>query len=111
MFPDPKEMASAYFEQLRNRQEKDDYIDSQMDHYKACAIKRLHRYVDPFVAEAIAGTIALAYENELPQAIEIVRKLALNDKHIAALNDDSERMCELVLQDKSESEYYENYGE
>jgi hypothetical protein len=111
MFADPTEMASAYFEQLRNTQERDSYIEDQMKEYKGNAVKKIYKYVDPFIAEAIASTIACAYENELPQAIDIVKKLRLNDKHLAALNDDSERMCQLILEEVRQTEHYENYGE
>jgi len=102
MFLDPSEMASNYFEHLRSSQIQDAYIESQIDEHKAVAVKRLYKVVDPFYAEAIAATIANAYENELPEATEIIKRLGLNDKHIAALNNDTERMCELILKEMNE---------
>jgi|GEM_PF-5606666 len=111
MFPDAKDLACAYFEKLQKTQERDEYIEAQIEEYKAVAVKRLYKFVDPSVAEAIAGTIAFAYDNGLEQASEIVKKLALNDKHIAALNNDSETMCKLILEDLEDLDYYENYGE
>lgn len=112
MFLDPNQMASAYYDKLRESQERDDYIESQMTEHKAYAIKRIYKYCDPFVAEAIAATIACAYMNELPQAVDIVEKMRLNDKHMAALNDDKERMCALIIQDFNDSNEMEScYGE
>jgi len=111
MFLTPAEMAKEYMQQLTRKQETDMYIESQMEDYKAEAVKRLYRVIDPLYAEAMAATIACSYENELPQALEIVKKLALNDKHIAALNDDFKLMTQLILEDWEDRKYYETYGD
>lgn len=112
MFPDPYEMFNDYFEKLRESQQRDDYIDTQIDEHKGYAIKKIYKYCDPFIAEAIAATIACAYMNELPQAIDIVDKMRLNDKHMAALNNDKERMWDLIKQDFNDSNEMERcYGE
>lgn len=108
MFADPHEMVNRYYDDLRRKQEKDEYLEDLMNEHKKEAVKILYRYVDPFIAEAIAGTIAYAYENEVKHAIDIVNKLPLNDKHMAALNNDPDRIWEIILKEVREEEYYDN---
>jgi hypothetical protein len=98
MFASPHEM---YLEETRSfRMERQDYIDEAIEQYKTDAICRISQIVDMFYVEAIALTIASGYENEDESAIEIVNRLSLNDKHIAAILGDSDQM-ELILNDEA----------
>lgn len=107
MFLTPKEMATEYMKHIRfiRDEEQREFVSDQMQEYKAQAVKRLYKICDPSFAEAIASTIALSYMNDLPIAQEIVNHLSLNDKHLAALNNDEELMCELILEDFEQNKY------
>jgi CBS-domain-containing membrane protein len=88
--------AKKYAEQI--------YLENEMTRYKAEAVKRLYIMANPKYAEQIAVTIAYAYDNDLPEAEAIVNKLNLEDKHIAALLDDEEKMEKIILQEKIEDQ-------
>ena len=77
--------------------EKEQHIQREMEKYKADAVKRFHIISNPNFAEALASTIAYGYDNDLPEAREIVNHLFLSDKHIAALNDDSKMMEQILF--------------
>lgn len=111
MFETPEVMYYDYIQEMRTQ--KRDYMEDQMKQYKDDALSRIGKIVDMFYVEAIALTIASGYENEDESAIEIVNRLSLNDKHIAALLDD-EMMMEDILNDEAiqEHEYNDqNHGE
>ena len=94
MFSSPNEM---YLEEIRSyRMERLEYINDLMDQYKSDALSRIAKVVDVFYVDAIALTIASGYENEDDSAIEIVNRLSLNDKHIAALLGDEKQMEEIM---------------
>ncbi len=88
--------------------EKKEYIQSEIEKYKIDAIKRFYIISNPNFAEALASTIAYGYDNDLPEAQEIVNHLFLSDKHIAALNDDTKMMEEILF---CELEDQEEYGQ
>lgn len=109
MFATPKEMAKEYMTYLAIRHDRDQYVLDQIEERKAEAVKCIYKICDPSFAEAIALTIACSFMNELPEAIKIVEKLGLTDKHIAALTNDEELMCQLLLEEASERQYYSSY--
>lgn len=63
MFATPQEMTKEYMRHLLIN--RSDYIADEIQEYKAQAIKMLYKVVDPFFAQAIAVTIACAYETGL----------------------------------------------
>ena len=89
-------------------QEIREYIEDQIQESKAEAVKMLHKYVDPFFAQAIAVTIACALENGLDEALDIVNRTGLTDKHLAALRNDETQMCEIIKNEVQENKYYKN---
>lgn len=111
MFASPHEM---YLEQTRSyRMEytKNEAVLDALDQYKMDAIQRISKIVDVFYVDAIAVTIASGYEQEVEQAIEIVNRLSLNDKHIAAILNDAKQMEEILTDEALENEHYENLAE
>lgn len=117
MFSSPNEM---YLEEVRSyRMERLEYINNLMDQYKSDALTRIGKIVDVFYAEAVALTIATAYENSddyrCDSAIEIVNRLSLNDKHIAALLGDEKQMGDIIddeiRQDQQDQDYSQDEGE
>lgn len=111
MFATPNEMALDFIRQCEIRHSRDEYVDHVMNEYKTEAIKRIHRICDPFYAEAIASTIAYGHNDGIQEATEIVNRLALNDKHIAALMDNDKKMMEIILEELDEQKYYDQYGD
>jgi len=79
------------------------FVESEMEKYKDEAIKRCYILTKPDFAEYVAATIAFGYRDGLKEAEKIVDELHLEEKHIAALNDDEGRMRELIEQDKISS--------
>jgi hypothetical protein len=73
-----------------------EYIETEMDRYKQDAVKRFCIMVHPNFAEEIAATIAFGHANDLPEASKIVHHLFLDEKHIAALNNDKDQMEEII---------------
>jgi len=111
MFANPSEMYREEMRSYRMEYTKNERVLDSMEQYKSDALQRIAKIVDVFYSEAIAVTIASGYENELEQAIEIVNRLSLNDKHIAAILNDSEMMERILKEEAEENEYYENQGE
>lgn len=105
---DMDDWISHHFDEEARVMEKKSYVESEMERYKTDAIKRFYIISNPNFAEALASTIAYGYDNDLPEAIEIVNHLFLSSKHIAALKNDS-KMMELILFYESEEE--EEYGQ
>jgi|SRR5687767_544732 len=83
------------------------YIEREMDDYKMDAINRF-KIIHPNFAEEIASTIAFGYDNDLPEASKIVHYLFLNEKHIASLNNDLEKMRELIFKERLDIEENES---
>ena len=111
MFPTPQEMASQYMREIERRQSRDEYVENAIAEYKTEAVKRLYKVCDPFYAEAFAVTIAYGHSDGIPESTTIVNRLALNDKHIAALLGDEKRMMEIILEELDEQKYYSQYGD
>jgi hypothetical protein len=104
---DPELWVSNHFDHEAKMMAKEDYIQSEMEKYKTDAVKRFHIISNPNFAEALASTIAYGYDNNLPEAVEIVNHLFLSDKHIAALNDDSKMMEQILFCELEEQEEYD----
>ncbi len=83
-------------------------VQTEMENYKKDAIKRF-QIIAPNFSEAVAATIAFGHREGLTEATNIVEYLFLNEKHIAALNDDSEAMDDLLYKEKDEDESFERY--
>lgn len=113
MFASPQEMISDYMRGYRVEYTKNERVLDAIEQYKADALQRISKIVDVFYVDTIAVTIASGYEQEVEQAIEIVNRLSLNDKHIAALLNDLKMMEEILTEEALEAEHYENlvYGE
>lgn len=113
MFACPRDMVKDYMTEIRTSCDRYNYALEQIEDYKIDAVKRLYKLVDPDYAEALAQTIAYGYENELESAIELVNKFGLSEKHIAALNNDSDLMLEILTEEAIDENNYENeiYGE
>lgn len=103
--PDMETWVSNHFDYEAKMMEKQNYIQSEMEKYKADAVKRFHIISNPNFAEALASTIAYGYDNDLPEAVEIVNHLFLCDKHIAALNDDFKMMEEIIFCEEEDGLY------
>jgi hypothetical protein len=111
MFATPQEMALEYLRECEYRSARDEYIENAMQEYKTEAVKRLYKIVDPFYAEAMAATLAYGYSDGIQEAVEIVNRMALNDKHIAALMDDDKKMMKIIMEELQEQRYYDQYGD
>lgn len=111
MFADPKTMFVEQMRSYRMEYSKNDRVIDAIEQYKTDAIQRLSKIVDVFYVDTIAVTIASGYEQEVEQAIEIVNRLSLNDKHIAALLNDSKQMEMILSEEAQENENYGNQGE
>jgi hypothetical protein len=111
MFATPKEMACEYMRDIERRHSMDEYVEKAIDEYKTEAVKRLYNICEPFYAEAFAVTIAYGYSDGIEESVQIVNRLALNDKHIAALTGDEKQMMRLILDELQEHKYYEQYGD
>jgi len=109
-FADPEMMAHEYLAEEGKRYDFNEYIVDQMSKYKTEAVKRFYIIAHPDYAEALASTTAYGYENDLPEAAKIVQQLLLNDKHIAALNDDARKMNEILSQENYEDQEFYSFG-
>ena len=104
-FPDPINWAHEW----ANEQSESYYqVQDEMENYKKDAIKRFN-LIAPNFSEAIAATIAFGHREGLTEATNIVEYLFLNEKHIAALNDDSEKMDDLLYKEREEDLAFEKY--
>jgi len=106
-FSNPNQMVNDYYYQ--ERYQYVNYIEKEMDKFKTDAVKRFYTLAHPSYAEEIASTIAFGYSNDLPEAMKIVDQLFLNEKHIAALTDDSELMRDLLYKERLEEEEYGSF--
>ena len=113
MFASPRKMYLDATRTYRMEYTKNEAVLDAIDQYKKDALQRIAKIVDVFYVDTIAVTIASGYENELEQSIEIVNRLSLNDKHIAALLNDYKQMEDILTEEALESEHYENlsFGE
>ena len=111
MFASPQEMFRKETRSFRMECDEREHVLDMIAHYKTDALQRISKITDVFYSDAIAVTIASGYENELEQAIEIVNRLSLNDKHIAALLDDIYQMRMILREESLENEHYENQEE
>lgn len=105
---DTETWVCRHFDDEAKTMEKHDYIQREMEKYKSDAIKRFHIISNPNFAEALASTIAYGFDNDLPEAVEIVNHLFLSDKHIAALNNNFTMMQEIIFCELEEEGLYEN---
>lgn len=87
---DPCDLRGQYRDWIQEK------VDNEMVEYKADAVKRLYILTKSDLSEELAATIAFGYQEGLPEARNIVLRLDLCDKHIAALNDDSRYMTDIL---------------
>lgn len=85
-------------------------IAEAMEEYKNDAIKRF-KLIAPNFSEAVAATVAFGVNEGLTEAIKIVDYLFLNEKHIAALNEDSEKMDELLYKEKENEKAFDDFDD
>lgn len=83
------------------------FIENEMIRYKQEAIRRFFTITKPIFAEDIAVTIAFGYREMLPEAKAMIKELDLEEKHIAALMDDSEALEKII--EKEEQDTFEEY--
>ncbi|SRR5258705_9933650 len=106
-FSNPDQMVEEYYYQ--ERYDFMSYVNKEMDKFKKDAVKRFYILAHPNYAEEIASTIAYGYSNDLPEAMKIVDQLFLNEKHVAALNNDSELMRDLLYKERLEEQEYGSF--
>ncbi len=106
-FLDPESWANEYLEEEGHRWKFEQYIEDEIEKYKNEAFKRFHIISHPDYAEAIAGAIAYGYTQDLEESKKIVRQLLLNDKHIAALNNDARELNDLLSSENLTDLVYE----
>jgi len=111
MFASPQEMYLEDTRSYRMEYNQREQVLDTIEQYKTDALQKISEIVDVFYVDTIAVTIASGYENELEQAIEIVNRLSLNDKHIAALLNDIYQMRMILREESLENDHYENQGE
>ena len=107
-FPDPIDWAHDWAREQSNFCDYEDKIEDEMENCKKDAIKRFH-LIAPNFSEAIAATIAFGHREGLTEATSIVEYLFLNEKHIAALNDDKEEMENILYKESEEDSAFEQY--
>lgn len=79
-----------------------DFIENEMIRYKDEAEDKFRIISNRKHAENIAATIAFGYREELPEAINIIEALDLDEKHIAALLWDRPKMRKIIEKEKQE---------
>lgn len=105
-FASPDLWAEEYFIEESKRYAQQQFIEDEMSRLKTEAVKRFYILSHPNYAEQVAVTTAFGYSNQLQESENIVNKLCLNEKHIAALLDDEEMMNQIILQEKIEDKMY-----
>ena len=107
-------MASAelcldrYLDDIDTKWALEDFVESQMIKYKHEAIKLFFSFTHTLVyAEQTAVTIAFGYREQLPEAVEIVEGLGLEEKHILALLG-KEDLFRKIIEKESDAAFQEH---
>ncbi len=106
-FASPDLWAEEYILEESKRYAQQQFVEDEMSRLKTEAVKRFYILSHPNYAEQVATTIAYGFTNQLQEAEDIVNKLCLNEKHIAALLQDEDMMNQIILQEKIEEKMYE----
>lgn len=101
-FLEPHIWAEQYLMEQAKEYAKNTLLEDEMSRYKNEAVKRFYIIAHSTYAEQVAVTTAFGYENNIQEAEKIVGKLGLENKHIAALLDDTEMMEKIIFQEKLE---------
>ena len=110
-FPNPQMMYESCMEEWGLEYEENKFIESEIEKYKAAAVKRFYIVADPAYAELVALTTVFGYKEGLKEAVTIVDELRLTDKHIAALDEDREYFLRVLNEERLEEKKYNTWME